>query len=255
MDGHHGFLEELKRTVRALRADGQARRTFWMAALIPSIPALLLAVVLPALGGDDAERFAPAARHLAFLEARLEHAKEARIDVALDLIDSTMSLEIGGVEVHRSPLRSLRVGASLRSRPDSADASRPAPASFRLLRESASIPKVPLRVVTAPRDSAEAERQALQPMPVETGPAHFALWFDGGLVVVATQVPQSRAEWLYRQLFVARVGLVRSVGKVAHLVRSGERSPEQWIHLELDPADARAIYRALPEDARLAVRF
>lgn len=251
---------------RALR-HAPARRFFLLLLATPSLFVLLSAILLPLLLPAPEADPAPAhpvseeeRRLLAMLDSirvyeafwftRLAMAERPEAAVTLDLVDSTLTLSIQGVPVRTVPVRRFRISASLRNEKARARLAPLLTEPFTLKSARSTIPRVPLQV--APRDTVEAQARAPLTPPVETRPIHFTLWFDRGLTLSIDQAGSRGV----RRVFSRTATRVRAARyTITRLARGRAADPDYWIRLELDAADARAFYRALPADARLALRL
>lgn len=230
-----------------------AHRPFWLAALVPSAFALFLLVVAPLAFGPPAALppDAPAdslMRRAAFLEARLAAAEDGALSLSLDLADSTLTIESGGVPLRRCRVHAYRTGPAAAHAYASGEDT---PALFHLAALGGTIPRVPVRAVEAPADSAEAASRPPAEVPVETRAAYATLRFDRGLVV---HLRPSEASVGSRVLGGGRWAWERAASAARTAVARGA-SAEAWVEVELAPEDVRAVYRALPDGGHLALRL
>ncbi len=274
-------MKKLLRLWQRALAHRETRRFFLLMLLTPFTFVLALGVLLPALSALNEPAFEPAdeavelaalppeeraaQRRLlalvdslkvaeAFLKNRLEMAAQDEITLAVDLADSVLFLEIQGVTVRQVPVARYRLSRALERARRQHRLTQWLAQPFTLERTDATVPRAPVRVVTAPRDTTEAQARPPQEIPVETSPTHFALHFDRGLSIRVDQ-PASPTGFFKKALFSLKER-TRTAGRSAGRLARGQ-APEHalWIWLELAPEDAKAIYRALPDDARLALRL
>lgn len=255
----------------------EAGWTFWGAFVALPLVAVVVVVVLPSVRvleqaavrteasmpltasvSDDhpardaaAVRLDSLQRRHAFLAARLDLAARNAIGLSVDLADRVVQVEIGGVPVRRCAIQRVQMG------PASAQAMFPrvAPRLFTLERAIATIPHSPVRVVTAPKDSIEAAARPPLDVTTETHDTHVLLYFDQGLTLKIEQSPSSVAEGIRGTLFDAKARLHTAGDVVVSLLHGRLPEHELRIEVELSGDDARAVYRALPPDARLALRW
>lgn len=187
---------------------------------------------------------------------RLGLARQDSIYLVLDLSDSTISLEIKGVNVRKCPIQSLQIS----NRITSADpdlllnwVSEP----FTLHSEISSIPKTPFLIVEAPKDTAEAARLPRKPLEPEKTFVHYILWFDRDLMLEIEQSEPLRPEdeeIAYRFRHQQDSVLRRSA--IKKLSRPLPANSPVHIKLLLSEADARAIFRGMPHSrfAKLIIR-
>lgn len=228
------------------------RRRAWLLAALPPAAAFVLLVLVPVLPRPRAESAATVHPDVAFLTARLAMAEENEPGVSLDAAAGFVVLEQQGVMLRTAPLRAVRADrAAVAALRDSVDV----PARFTLQRAAATIPKAPVRVVEAPRDTVEAQRRPRVETRAETDAVYVVLVFDRGLAVVL--VPAEADAWeAARGRLLLLAEDVRAAGRTVAAVAQGRRpTPRRRVVVTLDPADARALYRALPEGASWAVRL
>ncbi len=185
------------------------------------------------------------ARVDAVLQARLESAREDAVGFFVDLADSALVVEMQGVPVRTCRILSFHMsrGPGFRRTPTILSG---------VDRAYSTRPRVPIRVVQAPRDSLGA---ALAPaeFPVERGPVRFALHFADGATVKIVQPSASigvRAAALWFDLKEA----VRSASSDARDMFS-LRLPryEPHLRLTLSEHDALAVYRAQDNESRWVI--
>jgi len=189
------------------------------------------------------------AQRAEFLEARLAAAADGDISLALDLADSTLVIEMDGVPLRRCRVLDYRADHAA----EQAAAAGDSPALFTLVEATASIPHAPIRTVKAPADTTEASTQPPLEIPEETRAAYATLRFDRGVVVHLRPAEASASSRLIGE---GRWAWARgeSAARTLRALPTGDR-PEAWIEIELAPADIKAVFRALPDEALLALRL
>lgn len=274
----------------ALPRDRKARFVFWITAGLPPLAILVLNVLLPmwrdplaefaivaaadfspkvydvdgtAATAGNAAKASTAMQQLllkknalefeqAYLLSRLDMATSDSIGLGVDLTDSVATLEIRGVPVRRCKITRFTVPGGLQRREAVYWLSTP----FELREAAASLPKAPIRVRKAPSDTIEAKEKAEPDIPIEKRDVYFILHFDKNLsLAVAQTQPTSAIGWLHRVGYLLERGwlpVAEDLSALAHLKR-----PTARVHmrLEMSREDAKAIYRALPTHANLALRL
>lgn len=269
-----------------LRQNRRAQVVFFVSLIVPLLLVFVLTVLLPVVANpfdepadegakENAEPLADSMlaeisterRELAkkmatleidqaFWEARLLLAKGDSISLSVDLIDSVASLEVKGVSMrHCKILRYRRSGVIKRLRAQGRLQpwlSKP----FVVQKELATLPKAPIRIKEAPKDTIEASESKGQDLPIEHRDAEFTLHFDRNLTLVVEQAQtpsfkgRLRKIWYdWRRIFGDAGGALVSL---AHLQLPQHRI---WIEIELSREDAKAIYRALPSQTGLVLRL
>jgi hypothetical protein len=203
-----------------------------------------------------AEKMATLEIDQAFWQARLQLAKDDAISLSVDWVDSVASLEVKGVPMRRCKILRYR-GSGVIKRLRAQGRLQPwLSTPFILQKELATLPKAPIRIKEAPKDTIEASESKGQDLPIEHRDAEFTLHFDRGLTLVVEQAqpPSFKGRWRkiwydLRRIFGDAEGALVSL---LHLQLPQHRI---WIEIELSREDAKAIYRALPSRAGLALRL
>ena len=190
----------------------------------------------------------------AFLKARLALADQKFVSLVIDLIDSTLYLEFQGVPIRHISIHRYYASRTLRRMNEEGRLDTWIDRPFTLEHARATIAKIPIRIVEAPRDTVAAAIRPPQEILVETTETHFILRFDRNLTLRIRQAP-SASGFFRRVIFDAGDRLSTARRAVVKLSRGQSPEQETWITLRLSPEDARAIYRALPDNARLALRL
>ncbi|MEK7729870.1 MAG: hypothetical protein AAB354_15790 [candidate division KSB1 bacterium] len=192
----------------------------------------------------------------AYLLSRWELSKGDSISLSLNLRDSLASLEMKGTPIRQCRLLRFEVSRALKRLQAKGRLHEWSATPFKLQSDLATLPKAPVRVVTAPKDTLEAQARAKEEIPIEKSEVHFTLEFDRNLTLAITQAQDLTFEgrlkkWSYE--------LKRSWAEVKEAVSALQRGElpqhRMLIELELTQEDAKAIYRALPRQAGLALLF
>ena len=191
-----------------------------------------------------------------FLLARSEMAKGDSIGLIVDLLDSTVSLNIQGVTIFNARISDYDNSNVFRINDPFVTAqffSWP----FRVKEYSSSIPKIPVIIKKAPRDTIEAAAQS-EPGHMEESQNYvsFQLQLDRKVNLLFEQDRgpdtiryQKIRHYIHQQKRVVK----RSVRIILIRGSPAEFVPE--INIRLDHKDALVIFRALPENASVAIRI
>ncbi|MGH7597917.1 MAG: hypothetical protein ACREOI_16330 [bacterium] len=192
----------------------------------------------------------------AFWEARLQLAKGDSISLSVDLMDSVASLEVKGVSMRHCKILRYR-GSGVIKRLRAQGRLQPwLSTPFFLEKELATLPKAPIRIKEAPKDTIEASESKGQDLPIEHGDAEFTLHFDRSLTLVVEQAqPPSFKGRLREFWYDLRRIFGDAGGAIVALLHLQLPQHRIWIEIELSREDAKAIYRALPSRAGLALRL
>jgi hypothetical protein len=190
-----------------------------------------------------------------FQQNRLALASQDSIYLLVNLIDSTMNLEIKGVTVRTNKILDLEV--SNRFRLISHENILPwLQKPFTLERALATIPKSPIIVKQAPKDTIEAAKMSTTPEPAKPNAVFFTFYFDRNLVIEVEQVNPPDEENLddikaYRRQ--KRNEARRSIWQSLNSARRADQPMS--IKLIVSEEDAKAIYRAVPMKTHLILKI
>lgn len=188
-----------------------------------------------------------------YSQSRLQLARGDSINLLVNLVDSTVTLDIRGVPVRVCKIQ--RYEASRRfSRLEKDALLRWLSQPFVLEKEMATIPRSPIVIKEAPKDTAEANEMAFRPIPPEKDDVYFALYFSQNLNVSFGQSasPSLRGR-LHRALYNARKNWHEIGWTIGELAQFQLPQYPFWIDIRISRDDAKAIYRALPRNAKLAL--
>lgn len=190
-----------------------------------------------------------------FLKNRLALAEKDSVYFILDLADTMIWLEIKGVPVRKTKITHLEVSNrfSLISHENLLPwITEP----FTLQHDLSTIPKMPIVVKQAPKDTIEAAKASSAPLPLESTPVFFTLYFDRNLILEFEQaepVDESGEEQIKSYRTTKRHESNRSVMET---LRNPQQSNQLLpIRMVIPEKDARAIYRAIPSKTHLIVKF
>lgn len=188
-----------------------------------------------------------------YSQSRLEIARGDSINLLVNLIDSTVTLDIRGVPVRVVKIQEFEASRRF-SRLKKDALLRWLSQSFELEKEMATIPKSPIVIKEAPKDTAEANEMAFRPLPPEKDDVYFALYFSQNLNIEFNQ--KASPSWrgrVHRALYNARKNWHEIGWAMGELTQFRLPQYPLWIDIKISRDDARAIYRALPVNAKLAL--
>ena len=185
----------------------------------------------------------------------LDLAKKDSVMLAINLRDSLVNLLIKGVPVRKCRVSSFRMSQAIPhvARLDSLHTWLYPP--FQLLSESATIPKAPIRIMDAPKDTIEAKAMAGQEIPIENNDVHFTLEFNRNLTVriEQEQPPSSSSEFKKKFAFDMERIFAEARTTIRNLKRKNLPDHKLWIEVVVSREDAKAIYRAIPTRLQMAL--
>ena len=194
-------------------------------------------------------------REKTFLESRLTMAKTGSIGLVVNLQDSILNIEIGGISLHSTEITRYRVSKTLTTISNKAFIglfSKP----LTTVCNSGTFVKEPIVVKKAPKDTIEAARQATVPDSIKTGPAYVAMTLDYNIRLSLYQ-ENTGSIWALLYRFVFKSG--RRFRQAGETVRGAvtfkipDWGPEIRVYIPKD--DLVTIYRALSVDARVVLKI
>jgi hypothetical protein len=191
-----------------------------------------------------------------FLESQLLIAKNDSISLILDLVDSTLSLSIRGVNIRECQVNHFKMGQMFHHIKGDQRLFDWLSKPFVLQKDWATIEKVPIKIRKAPKDTIEAKKYKNEPVKMDKPDAYYTLQFDRNLIIKVHQV-ESNSFWgsIRKGYYNIRLYLRMLIGTFrAFFHLNTPRSP-LWIELKISKNDALAIYRAIPNQAALALRL
>lgn len=187
---------------------------------------------------------------------RLELAKSDSIYLSIDLTDSVIMLEIKGVMLRSARIQNFNASRWIQYFRDRNLLAGWIQKPFTVTEESATIPKAPIRLVEAPRDTSEAQELLNMGIPEPDHNIRFRLECDRNLIVQINQAEAATVGGHFR-FFVFEFNRNLSHISSGILGLAGIKSlyPHMYISMEIPQADARAIYRALPPGAQIVLKL
>lgn len=194
---------------------------------------------------------------IAFARARTRMAASDSIGLTVNLPDSVVTIDIKGVAVKRVPLVSYRIAGSLRG-VEPYTWTRLQAEPFTVESAVSTIAKQPVMVKIAPRDTAEASAMPdIVPDTTGTGPVFFTLRLGNGfrLTVIQDTGDEDRRDKAALNRFINRRKLEYLMVSARHVASLRFPPYEPEITLRVSKEDARVIYRAIPVNSDVVIRF
>jgi len=193
---------------------------------------------------------------LAFARARTRMAATDSIGITVSLPDSVITIEIKGVTVRKIRIVEYSVAGSLRGVEDYTW-TRMLAEPFTVESEIASIPKEPVMVKIAPRDTAEASAMPnIVPDTSGIDPVFFRLHLSKGLRLTVLQVTgrDSRKDAVALNRFIYRRKMNDLLVSAKHVARFRFPPYKPEIRIVVPKEEARVIYRAIPVSGEIVLR-
>ena len=256
-----------------------AQAMFLISLLIPVLIAVVSLVVMPVVQSTQmlkkthqqskrtptlippdrasAHKMAALLAEEAYLNSLHKLALQDSISLSVDLQDSVVGLYIKGVAARKCRLVKFRKSFAIRHFKGQDSLYNWLYPPFVVQKEYATVPKSPIRMMKAPKDSNEARVYAQEETkPLLEKDVHFVLECSRGLNLRFEQTQSADVEsWQEKWKFELEQ-IFEQARLTLKALRQG-RLPEHqlWIELDLTPDDAKAIYRALPKKAGVALRL
>ena len=274
ISGYFNFLYEHR----------QAKKYFWISLVMPAIVIFIFVVILPLKINVPVAKeqyfhqdfFIPAEAAIdqidivkkfskkmvdlkneeLFLKSQLSMAKRDSINLIVNLVDSTVSLNIQGVTIRDCKIYQFKMSQAFKHIEANPKLFDWLAEPFNLKDEWATAAKVPITIRKAPRDTIEAKKYKREPAALDQPDILFTMQFDRNLFLRVHQIePITFKGWLRRWLYNRILFLNMYADTFIAFFHLTIPQNPFWIEIEISKNDALAIYRALPSNAALALRL
>jgi hypothetical protein len=191
-------------------------------------------------------------REKSYLQSRIAMAGTDSIYLTINLTDSTANIEISGVTVHKAKMSSVRTSKILMKGNENIIFSMLA-SPFVITGDYTTIKKEPVLIKMAPKDTSEYKPDIMPDTSI-TEPVNYILELTNGTRIYVYQEEREKFSDrmnLFRFDTMDRLRNTWRSLKSAALFKVPEYHP--FIKMRLPRADAKIIYRALPENGQIAV--
>jgi len=189
----------------------------------------------------------------AFISAQLEASKSDSISLTLNFPDSTANLMIKGVVVHSAKIESYKLSRFIDA-VDEISLYKMLSLPLHVTGHISTIPKVPLMVKIAPKDTSEYTPDVV-PDTTDIDAVNFIFETSAGIQLYFYESnPRESADGMkqFKFDFKDRVQSGYELFKSALTFKKPKYQPE--IRIKLNKRDAKMIYRALPENADIVLK-
>jgi hypothetical protein len=188
-----------------------------------------------------------------YLESRVLMANTDSIYLTISLPDSTASLEISGVSVHTAPIKHYELSRIIKKGNEyviSSFLSHP----FTIQKDYSSIPKEPLMIKMAPKDTSEYQPDII-PDTADFEPVNYMLEMDNGirLFIYQDEKKLNPGDHFHRITFDFRYRLVSFLETLRSVLIFEIPDYHPYIKIRVPRRDAKIIYRALPRNGQVAL--
>lgn len=192
---------------------------------------------------------------VAFQRNRLALAEKDSIYVVLNVPDSLLILEIKGVTVKKTRLLDIEISNrfALISHENLLPwISEP----FTLESDLSTIPKSPIVVKQAPKDTIEAAKMSNKPAPPDSTNVFYTLYFNRNLVLEIEQADPLEVGTTEKVETYRKIKRKESTRSVYQMLRKPQQTDQpMMIKLVVSEVEARAIYRAVPTKTHLLLKL
>jgi hypothetical protein len=204
---------------------------------------------------SDIQKIIQKENEKAFQMTRLSLAEKDSIYMVLNIPDSLLLLEIKGVTVKKVRILDLEISNSfsLISHENLLPwISKP----FILERDLSTIPKSPIVVKQAPKDTIEAAKQSSKPAPPDSTNVFFTLYFDRNLVLEVEQADPLEKFTTEKVVTYHKIKRKESTRSVFQLLGNPQQKDQPMlVKMVISESEARAIYRAVPVKTNLILKL
>jgi hypothetical protein len=187
----------------------------------------------------------------AFLQSRIVMAETDSIYLTINLVDSTINLEISGVVVHKAKMNSFKISKILSGSDYSILSMLSTP--FTIASSIATIKKEPVMLKMAPKDTSEYKPDIMPDTSI-TEPVNYILNMNRGIRIYVYQEENSKFEDRVNQFkfdIKDRITDTWKALKRVAIMKVPEYHP--YIKIKVPRTDAKIIYRAIPKNGQIAV--
>ncbi len=189
----------------------------------------------------------------AALQSRAGLLNYDSISLYLNLADSTVNLILQGITIHKAKIQKIRYSRLLK-KPGRATRYPYLSSPFSIAGFYSTIPKVPIVIKQAPRDTSEANLTTAIPSIPREDYVHYTLNFNRNLSLTVDQTERPEQSHFLTSLW-ARAGKKWRFFSGVFISGMRVEIPEYkiWIKIEIPAKDAKTLFRALPENAPMSL--
>lgn len=194
-------------------------------------------------------------REKAFLEALIQQSEDDSIQLAISLPDSSVYLYLNGVRLHTAKFINSDLDIILKQLPNTYYI-KLFSSPLNIVHQYSTIEKEPIIIRDAPKDTAEAAISAVVPGQRIEPPAFLLLNLDYGIDLIFEQDSTYSAKNKWARIkfnFDIFYKEIKETGKNIFSPDKADINPT--IRIKLPENDIIAIYRALPKNAKIAIRY
>ena len=187
----------------------------------------------------------------AFMQSKVTMAETDSIGLTINLKDSIASLEINGVVVHKTKISFMRICKAFNKANSYAVASMLS-SPLNIVKDTATIKKIPLIVRMAPKDT--SEYVPFIPDTSTSEPVNYILEMNKDIRIFVYQQEQDKFEDVKNQiLFDITDRYKNSMTALKKMAAFEVPEYRLYIKIRMPKVDAKIIYRAIPHKGQVTV--
>jgi len=188
----------------------------------------------------------------AYLQSRIAMAGTDSIYITINLVDSTANIEISGVVVHSAKMSKIRSSKIIVKGNENVILSLLA-SPFTIARSYATIKKEPVMIKMAPKDTSEYKPDIMPDTSI-TEPVNYILEMTDGTRLYVYQEENDKYSYrMSRLIFDLKDRLRNTLSSFKKIIVFNVPEYHPYIKMRLPRADAKIIYRAVPNNGQVAV--
>jgi hypothetical protein len=188
----------------------------------------------------------------AFIQSRVAMAVTDSIGLTINLKDSLAYLEINGVVVHKTKISFQRICKAF-NKANSYAVAAMLSSPLNIVKDTATIKKIPLLVKMAPKDTSEYKPD-IMPDTSKHDPVYYILEMNNGIRIFVYQQENNNLKDLYNQVLFDVSDRMKNTLYAFRKISNFE-VPEYrlYIKIRIPKDDAKIIYRAIPKKGLVTV--
>ncbi len=194
-------------------------------------------------------------RSTAMINSKLLLTDKDSICFSINLKDSTINLELQGVTIHRTKISRFST-SRIFSKTGNACLYKYISTPFTAQQYKSTIVKIPIVIKQAPKDTIEANKiNDIPQLPPEEY-VRYTFWFDKPLILIVEQEEKPSGTDKFKSFTTKTGDKFKFFNNIASGIFSFE-VPEYypWIKIKIPQDEAKTIFRALPENAAMALEL
>jgi hypothetical protein len=191
----------------------------------------------------------------AFLKSQLEVAKTDSISLAVNLKDTTVSLLLDGIQIHKAKISRYKVSRFFNSI-DRQTFINILAAPVHVRSYKGSIAREPVFYIKAPKDTVEAAKKFFSPDTSQVIPAYVRIEMSSRFTLrIMQEETRSVRDFAGRIFFGFKERLFQLTENLNNIFSGELPEYSPVITITIPRRDVINIYRALPDNARVCIKY